>query len=240
MAKNVPVTDRSSGTATALSPVAGLSRRDAVISEIKRGIVLGVIRPGDKLTEISLSESLGVSRPTVREALNQMSGEGLLIQEPYRGLRVADLEPQAIMDLAEIRVAIDVQAATAILADPTGHRLELLREAWHRYEPTPANPDPLARHEAHIAFHREIWEASGNSFLMSLWPVTEAHMTIALAYDQAARHNPEEARREHQALVEAIESRDRARIRAEFVRHCIGNARYLIELMDEHGDTPTD
>src|SRR5262249_32721249 len=132
MWKNGERADRSRA-ATGLSPVAGLSRRDAVISEIKRGIGLGMIRPGDKLTEVSLGESLGGSRPTVREALNQMSGEGLLTQEPYRGLRVADLEPQAIMDLAEIRVAIDVQAATAILADPTGHRLELLREAWHRY-----------------------------------------------------------------------------------------------------------
>jgi DNA-binding GntR family transcriptional regulator len=214
-----------------LSPISGHTRRDAVVAEIKRGIVLGLIRPGEKLTELALSESLGVSRPTVREALNQMSREGLMIQEPYRGLRVADLEPQAILDLAEVRVAIDVQAATAILADETGRRLDLLRAAWRAYEPTVTNKDPMVQHEAHIAFHRGIWEASENSFLMSLWPATEAHMTIALAYDQAARHDPDHARREHRAVVEAIESRDPVRIHDEFVRHCIGNARYLVALI---------
>lgn len=234
MAKKARRTD-TSGAATALAPVAGLARRDGVVAEIKRGIVLGKIRPGDKLTEISLSESLGVSRPTVREALSQLSREGLLIQEPYRGLRVADLEPRAIMDLAEIRVATDIQAATAILVDPTGHRLALLRAAWLRYEPTPDDLDPLVRHEAHVAFHRGIWEASENGFLMSLWPPTEAHLTIALANDQATRYDPERARSEHRALVEAIESRDPERIRAEFGRHCVGNARQLIELIGEQG-----
>src|SRR5262245_340771 len=122
-----------------LMPAAGVSRRDAVINEIKRGIVLGSIRPGDKLTETSLSSALGVSRPTVREALNQVAREGLLIQEPYRGLRVADLDAGAVLDMADVRVALDMQAAENILADSSGRRMGALLAAWAATRETSAS-----------------------------------------------------------------------------------------------------
>jgi DNA-binding GntR family transcriptional regulator len=117
-------------TSTGLSPVASISRRDAVMNEIRRAVVLGHLKPGEKLTENRLSASLNVSRPTMREALAQLAQEGLLIQEPYRGLRVADLEPGAMLDIARTRVALDMLAVQDILADPTGERLERVRAAW--------------------------------------------------------------------------------------------------------------
>lgn len=214
-----------------LSPVSGLSRRDAVITEIKRGIVLGGIRPGQKLTEQSLSTTLGVSRPTIREALNQLVMEGLLTQEPYRGMRVADLEPQAVLDIADIRMAIDLQAVEAILADPTGRRMHLLDQAWEAYERQVDAVDPLVQHEAHIALHRGLWAASENVFLAHLWPVVDAHITIVLAHDQATRHDPERAHAVHKELIDAIRSGDREWIRRAFTAHTIDSARVLVDLM---------
>ena len=167
-------------------PAASVTRRDAVINEIKRSIVLGTLKPGEKLTESYLSTALGVSRPTVREALNQVAQEGLLIQEPYRGLRVADLDIATVLDMAEVRLALDMQAVEAILADSTGRRMQKLMAAWADYERDAFAGDDLVRHDSHLAFHRGIWAASENSFLMRLWPVTEAHITIVLAQDQAA------------------------------------------------------
>src|SRR5689334_20645798 len=106
--------------ARGLSPVASVSRRDAVMNEIRRAVVAGSIRPGDKLTEVELSSMLSVSRPTIREALAQLAQEGLLLQVPYRGLRVASLEPAAIMDIARTRMALDMLAVESILDDSTG------------------------------------------------------------------------------------------------------------------------
>jgi DNA-binding GntR family transcriptional regulator len=223
--------DREAGGAPLLMPAASVSRRDAVIAQIKRGIVLGSITPGEKLTEAFLSTALGVSRPTVREALNQVAQEGLLIQEPYRGLRVADLEPQAVLDIADVRMALDMQAVSAILADSTGRRMKALMAAWSAYERDAFASDPLVQHEAHIAFHRGIWAAADNIFLMRLWPVTEAHMTIALAHDQAARHDPQRAHDVHLALIEAIQTRDMDKIRAAFVAHTVDSARELVAMM---------
>lgn len=223
--------DRAPAVTPALMPVASVSRRDAVITQIKRGIVLGSIKPGEKLTESNLSAALGVSRPTIREALNQMAQDGLLIQEPYRGLRVADLDAAAVMDMADVRVALDMQAAADILKDDTGRRMDMLTTMWDTYERDAFAGDPLVQHESHLAFHRGIWVASENSFLIRLWPVTEAHITIALAYDQAARHDPQRAHDVHWMLIEAIRTRDLDKIRAAFVAHTVDSARELVAMM---------
>jgi DNA-binding GntR family transcriptional regulator len=123
--------------------VATISRRDGVMNEIRRAIILGALKPGEKLTENRLSTALNVSRPTMREALAQLSQEGLLVQEPYRGLRVADLDAGAIMDIARTRVALDMLAVEGILADPTDRRLDLVRQAWEEYDRLPFDADPV-------------------------------------------------------------------------------------------------
>ena len=173
-----------------LAPVASVSRREAVLAQIRRGIVAGALRPGDKLTELALAADLQVSRATVREALGQLAREGLVVSEPYRGLRVADLDEAALRDLARTRAALDVLAAQDVLADRTGVRLAAVRRAWADFEGTAFDADPVARHEGHLAFHRAVWAAAQNVVLDQLWPVISAHLTIALAQDQAVRHDP--------------------------------------------------
>jgi DNA-binding GntR family transcriptional regulator len=214
-----------------LSPVTSISRRDAVMNEIRRAVVLGHLKPGEKLTENRLSASLNVSRPTMREALAQLAQEGLLIQEPYRGLRVADLEPGAMLDIARARVALDMLAVQDILADPTGERLERVRAAWRAYDKLPFDADPVEAHESHIDFHRSIWEASENTLLIKLWPVTEAHITIALAYDQATRDDPRRAHDVHQRLVDAITGGDLDQVHDALIAHTMDSAEELVAML---------
>ncbi|GAA3669344.1 GntR family transcriptional regulator [Arthrobacter ginkgonis] len=223
--------------AGSVAPVLSLSRRDAAIQEIRRAVVRGWLKPGDKLTEVQLSQMLNVSRPTIREALNQLSQEGLLVQEPYRGLRVATVGVEQILDIANTRQALDMLAVDGILDDRTGSRMESVRKAWQDFSRVEDDPDPLVRHEAHVAFHRRIWAASENSLLLRLWPVVEAHITIALARDQAVRSDPERAKLVHHHLVDALLSGDRDAIQQAFESHTVGSARELIELIEREENT---
>jgi DNA-binding GntR family transcriptional regulator len=223
------------GARPGLMPASSISRREAVVNQIRRGIVLGVLRPGEKLTEVALATALQVSRPTVREALAQLAQEGLLTVEPYRGLRVTEIDAAAIRDLAQTRMALDRLAIRAIMNDATGRRMAALLQAWHAYEATVDDPDPVARHDAHLAFHRAIWSASENVLLEQLWPVIEAHMTIALAEDQRARPNPERSRRIHAALVDSIVARDVDRVEAALQAHTVATAEELIAMCHPPG-----
>ena len=215
-----------------MSPVLTLSRRDGAIQEIRRAVVRGLLKPGEKLTEVGLSQMLSVSRPTIREALNQLAQEGLLVQEPYRGLRVATVDVDQILDIANTRQALDMLAVDGLLEDETGSRMDHVRRAWADFERVEDDPDPLVRHEAHIDFHRRIWAASENFLLLRLWPVIEAHITIALAQDQAVRSDPQRAKLVHHYLVDSLLSGDRNAIEKAFRVHTIGSALELIELIE--------
>jgi DNA-binding GntR family transcriptional regulator len=216
-----------SSAAGALSP-----RREAVVRAVRRAVVLGELKPGDKLREVKLAAALDVSRPTLREALNLLVQEGLLVQEPYRGFSVTQLDAAALRDIARTRVPLDGIAVAAILEDGAGHRLELVRQAWERYTAVGPDADPLARHEAHVALHHGIWLASENTMLLRLWPVTEALTTIALAQDQAARDDPVRAHRIHQDLVEAILRGDPAAVETQLRRHTLESAEELLALQE--------
>ncbi|WP_345183661.1 GntR family transcriptional regulator [Microbacterium panaciterrae] len=201
--------------------------------EIRRSIITGTLRPGEKITEIQLAELLDVSRPTVREALNALAEEGLVVQEPYRGLRVASLEAGAIHDIAVGRIALDLVAIDAILADRTDERFSRIEAGWENYEVDCFDLDPVVQHDAHLAFHRCIWNASDNYLLAKLWPVTAAQLTIALAEDQRHRADPEREHRVHKKLMTALRTRDREVIHQTIAEHTLTSADELITMLKE-------
>lgn len=207
-------------------------QRETVVTHVRRAVVLGELEPGEKLREVRLAAELGVSRPTLREALNLLVQDGLLVQEPYRGFSVTRLEPRAIRDLATTRVPLDLIAIRAILEDEIGRRLELVRDAWAEYDRLAFDPDPLVQHMAHVDFHRGVWVASENSMLLRLWPVTEALTTIALAQEQAARADPHRAHAIHRHLVEAILGGDLAEIETRLRHHTIDSAEEFLGLRE--------
>jgi DNA-binding GntR family transcriptional regulator len=107
----------------------------------------------------------------------------------------------------------------------------MVEESWAEYSQVEMDPDPVIRHESHLAFHRKLWAASENALLLRLWPVTEAHLTIILAQDQAARADPVRAHRVHEKLVDAIRTKDLDVIKKAFAEHTVRSAEELIPLL---------
>ena len=211
--------------------VATVSRREAVRIEIRRAIILGTLTPGERITETQLADQLGVSRPTIREALNALAEEGLIVKEPYRGLRVARLGPEALHDIAIGRIALDMLAVDEVLADKSGTKFAAIERGWRRYEEALYDADPVVQHDSHLEFHRCIWEASGNFLLEKLWPVTAAQLTIALAEDERRRADPEREYRVHLTLMDALRTRDRERIFEAVSAHTLRSADEVVQMI---------
>lgn len=205
------------------------TRREEAADTIRRAIISGDLAPGQRLREVALAADLGVSRPTLREALRTLVQEGLCDQEPHRGFAVARVDPSAIRDLTETRLVLDRMAIEGIWQSPDG--LADVEDAWSAY--CAVGDDPVDQHLAHLALHRAIWMASGNSMLERMWPVAESMSTLMLAHDQAVRQDPSRARAVHEHLIEAIRSRDQRTLDAALLDHTQRSAEEFLTLRRE-------
>ena len=216
-----------------LSPVTSVIRRDAVLSQLRNAILTNRLKPGERIREVQLARDLGVSRPTLREAIYQLIHEGLLVQEPHKGVTVADIDAATITDIAVVRAALETIAAKAIATDKDDSVRERLRQVWITYDEAAASGDTVRENEAHMELHRTVWMASHNSMLERIWPIVSASVNLALSTDIAARQDTERNRRMHRELVEAILYNRRRRIVSAVREHIQISADELLGLMRE-------
>lgn len=214
----------TSGAATALAPVTSTTRREVVLDAVRRALLTGELRPGQRVKESQLAETLGVSRPTVRESIYQLVHEGALEQVPYKGITVAQLSPQDILDVAEVRVSLETMAAQHLATDAEGEGMARLRTALQTHLDAIEADDPVAADLTHLALHRTLWEGSGNQMLMRVWPLVESRVRMAMTIDQATLRDPERDAELHRRLVAVIEAGDPDEIAAEVRRHIADSA----------------
>jgi len=216
-----------------LSPVTSVIRRDAVLSQLRNAILTNRLKPGERIREVQLARDLGVSRPTLREAIYQLIHEGLLVQEPHKGVTVAEIDAATITDIAVVRAALETIAAKAIATDKDDAAREKLRQVWITYDEAAASGDTVRENEAHMELHRTVWLASHNSMLERIWPIVSASVNLALSTDIAARQDTERNRRMHRELVEAILYNRRRRIVSAVREHIQISADELLGLLRE-------
>ena len=221
------------GDGAALTPVNSATRREAVIEAIRRALLSGELVPGQRVKEAPLAEALGVSRPTVREAIYQLVHEGSLVQVPYKGITVAQPSPQDLLDVAEVRVSLETLAALHLAKHPNGSGMARLRRALQDHLDAIDSGDVVASDLTHLELHRTLWEGSENQMLMRIWPLVESQIRMAMSLDQATRHDPARDAELHRRLVRVIENGDEQKIVEEVRRHIAGSADEVVKLMQD-------
>jgi DNA-binding GntR family transcriptional regulator len=214
-------------------PVTNQTRRDAVVHELRRSIMAGELVAGQRVREVQVAQQMGISRPTLREAIYQLIQEGLLEQEPYHGVVVASIDAKFVTDMASVRVALETLAGKAIATDPDGSAKEKVKQAWQAYQEAYGTQNPDRLHEAHLDLHRSIWFASGNALLKRIWSTMEAQINTAISVDEDTRADPERALHLHERLIDAIFSGDPGVIEAEVERHTRASADEVIKIVTE-------
>src|ERR1700760_5191510 len=80
---------------------------DRIADRLKRSIVTGEIKPGQKLVEKDIAAAFNVSRTPLREALARLVNDGLAIGIPYRGIFVRQITLRQVRGIYELRIAIE-------------------------------------------------------------------------------------------------------------------------------------
>jgi DNA-binding GntR family transcriptional regulator len=141
------------------------SLRDETIDELRRLILDGILRPGEHLSEHSVSERLGVSRLPVREAFRRLEAEGLLEPLPRRGVRVIELDNDELAVVREIRVALELIAVRTTIAKDDEGTMALLRQILADGREAADDGDDERLIRLNDEFHEIIAAGGGSRFL---------------------------------------------------------------------------
>lgn len=145
-----------------------LPLRDVVFNTLRKAILTGELKPGERLMEIHLANRLGVSRTPIREAIRKLELEGLVTMIPRRGAEVAQITEKSLKDVLEVRRALDALCAELACDRISDEEKEKLRQACEEFEHATKTGDVTTIAAADVAFHDIIVEATGNQRLIQL------------------------------------------------------------------------
>ena len=145
-----------------------LPLRDVVFNTLRKAILTGELKPGERLLEIQLANQLGVSRTPIREAIRKLELEGLVIMMPRRGAEVAQITEKDLRDVLEVRRALDALCAELACDRITEEEKQKLKDACDEFEKATATGDATTIATADVALHDIIVEVTGNRRLIQL------------------------------------------------------------------------
>jgi DNA-binding GntR family transcriptional regulator len=169
---------------------------------LKSMILSGALRPGERLHERDLTERLDVSRTPLREALVQLTNEGLIVHKPQRGHFVQSYDAKTIDDLYQLREVLESYAIRLAIARARPEHKEKLRKlakSLQRYEGDDEQSDEELKAGQRI--HEIIAEAADDSFLFDTLMRLYDRMQLFVWLDAIFADDAPKTRREHQELI---------------------------------------
>lgn len=204
------------------------SLRIRVFNAIEDAILSGEYKDGESLSELKISNELGVSRTPVREALMQLELEGLVRNIPNKGAVVVGITEKDIEDIYAIRISIEGLAAKLCTQKITDEELRALEKIADLQEFYLMKNDTEQLLKLDGDFHKIIYDSSRSRPLRFM--LTNFHNYIRHARDISvqAQGRAEKTVAEHRAILEAIRSRDAALAEKLTAEHII-NAKENLE-----------
>ncbi|MEV5829500.1 GntR family transcriptional regulator [Spirillospora sp. NPDC052242] len=187
-----------------LEPVPRKSTVELVSDELRAAIMYGSLEPGDQLGEAELAARLGISRGPLREAMQRLVQEGLLVSEPHRGLFVITLDEGDVEDVYLARLAIERAAGKLIMERNRGEAVARLTDALEGLVEAARERDRVKMSDADQAFHEVLVSASGSQRLERMAHTLLVETRMCLNALQDTYPEPDDLVEEHRRIVDAI------------------------------------
>lgn len=216
-----------------------------LVTELSRRIEAGELNPGDKLpTESAIMEDQGVSRTVVREALQRLQASGLVetrhgvgtfvlnrpLLQTSNLLKVSSDSLQDAIDILELRISLEVEAAGLAAERRTRKQMDTIRAALDALVQSEQVGDGEAAGREDSRFHISIAQATGNHYFIDVMN----HLRESIGpLIRAPRIEPVRLNHEHSEICAAIERQDSASARAAMRLHLVNSRERLISLAKE-------
>ena len=191
-----------------------LSVKESVVEHLRTQIIIGELVPGQKLNELELSSSLGISRPPLREAFRVLENEHLVVSTPRKGVSVSELSIEGLREVFQARVMIECWAIDLLKA---GNIRDLPHvESALAFSSTLSIPsyaknskEEMLRYlEDVVAYHRKLVDATNNRWLIHFY--SSIHANLA-RYQFVYTHIPGQSydyKKRHKEILSLIKKGD--------------------------------
>jgi len=185
-----------------------LSVAEQVYDHIRNTILQGDIPQGSRVVEAQIAKSLKISRAPVREAVNRLLQDGLLESKTHYGPSVAQMTPEKIRYLYDLRAAIEGLAIREVVRRRRDIDLKPLRTCISEMKRLARKKDLSGLVEMELEFHKILCNFAQNPYVVKVSKMIDAQVRMALTIDNAHYLNLSDVADEHEPIVAAIEAGD--------------------------------
>ncbi len=199
----------------ALKLIQPVSKRDQVVASFKEAILRGVIQPGEAVVESKVAQQLGAGIPLIREALIELEHQGYVLKVPYKGTTVTKLERREVEKIFRLRTELESLAIEWARENITSEDIEVLRGITIKMKEAARTLDLDQFYQNDLAFHRKLWEVSGNEYLVEcLERIVAPLFAFFLMKDRRPGKSYLLSAAQHEKIVEALPQLSGAKLRA--------------------------
>jgi len=209
-----------------LAPIVAKTLVDHVVDAIVEATAKGQLLPGNRVVEAEVARSLNVSRVPVREALRLLESQGIVVNEPYRGMRLMDVNIDRLEKILKVRLALENLAGREIMerlgTDATLLKpLEALLKKLHAA--ADAN-DSFGVASSDTEFHLCLCQLSGNEVLVRTWQPLSRQLTIIFGLS-TFRKSLKDIALEHDDVIDRLKAGDIPSFEAVMEEHILDYSR---------------
>lgn len=208
---------------------------DHIYATLKEKILSCALLPGQRLIEKNLCEALHVSRTPVREALNRLSHEDLVVLQPNAGYRVAAITLDGFRNLTELRAIVEPQAAALAAQRATDADLAELRALADLPHDTNDDQGFVDYCRANARFHLRVVRAARNPMLENI-VMSALDLSQRPAYLRIGRQmDPTNPSAKHHAIVDALAQHDAPLAQQLMEKHVRGSGDRILAALQAAG-----
>ena len=175
-----------------------------VALDIKKAIMDGYIKPGEKINETKIAKDMGISRSPVREALQELKKEGVVINIPYKGTYVNLLGKKDVEDMYIVRGLLESYAVEFLIKNKNDNIIELLRQNVKDIEKSVEKKQKKELVKNDLQFHRNLCKFTKNQQLINLWEGFQSQVEILITLESGFYERFDLLATEHRDLLSLI------------------------------------
>ena len=207
------------------------------VAVLREMVLTGKLRAGQRLNEVELANALGISRGSLREAIQRLRSEGLLTTVSHRGAFVRSFSDDELRQLYQVRIALETHAVRLAVGDGDADGIRGLRKLLVA---TKAAMTAGPAYPRELDFHRQLVALTGNQALIDM--TTDVHRKIDLARSRSAylAARARDAFAEHEEIVDHMEQGQAETAAQVLTSHLLSSLHSALGVLDADRVPPVE